>query len=1821
MEVGKVYDIKASTPDLCETQSYLFAGCFTLILYTGAPVYELCGIGLDEYLSCEECLTATTGSQFCASPTPTQTPTLTPTVTPTLTPTQTPTVTPSEVVQYQFWEFKDCCTSGDTKIFLIDTINYTWLPGYTTLANNGQCYYAVSATTGGIYDEEHLSPSYTGCTDCLDEFGCPYEFESCCQINGEVTYAIFNLLPTYDIDAGISSNFAGTCWKIVSDVIEPGNSYQAIFGAEDYEDCSACTTAIPCETYTPYVFVPCCTADTTQYIININTGNTWNVGDIISLADFPPPVGKVNCLKLVSASTEWGILAYEAPDYSVGNCNTCFVDNSVPCLPSYEFWSCCDNDSTLPKYYGIDDTQFVVGDVVLDPDDGLPYHLISATTEGYTYLFGTPSYSSCTEAQIDGKYCNLITWSAQNCCERFQYIQVYGPDDNTVTGKTFTYESICYVIGVKGNLAETGVTIVYLNELGGGCNDCLLENTSPPFVYKISGCSNPIGNSYAKICINDALELGSAYTLTVTGTTDTAGQWNIDPTFTYGTGFGSGSSIILDIEIDNNGDYFVAGSFSGYNGTTAYNLIKISQNGTLDTSFLYTGFSGDVLSRGVGYTDSNSIVYDFELIGEDLTEPFLIAVGNFSGYSGSPSINIIGLTSGGTIESNFATGTGIDDGPGARYAKDLVSRVPKEYVVVGPFSSYQGGSVLRKLRLDNSANNFGWGGAGPSGGDTSVVEWFGVTKFVVGGSFTSWNGTSSQSIAILDNGGFTSQAFPSGFNNVVDDIKILSNGDLIVAGSFTSFSGQSVIGLAKLVSPGYYLDTTFTGFTGFSKLLKIDILNDTIMVVGDFNDYRGVSSRNIIILNSDGTIRDSFGENFSGSNVIYECKFVNSLDTIILGGKFTSYKGTSANKIVRLIKQVDTCYNIIEVFPCLECSATTVVSATTIQGPFIDCSTCNSEPEPSNTPTPTITKTPTTTPQLSQSKTPTPTPTLTPTVTTNCCSTWALPGPTGFTSNVYQITDCNNNLDTILLTFNTTTRLICAKSATKLQGDPQQPYLSQACVCPTPTPTKTTTKTPTKTPTNTPTITPTNPTPTPTPTDYPELVYRFKECSCTGNNIILVKILAFVANPSDLLSRLIEIDKICYRIDTTQYTQFSTVWDIQYNSVFSIPVGNCNSPGCCPTPTPTNTPTVTPTPTFPGLYYFSGRNCCTNTFVNVGLYDLTYSQYQALLSASIGDSLTLGQVGGDTFCFEILGPAVEPLTFYYMLGNPGSGGCSACITAEEPADCCCPPTITNVEFGALYFGDFSTTWIITVSPLICLPCCDLIFEYSLNQVNWTVLPELGGASCNSINFTLQIQGLPQNLGTIYWRAKASCCDPDAFLQTSCPGCDRRESIYSPTYTYIVPTVTPTNTPTKTPTPNPTPTRTPNAPTGILIKDCCTNIVIGVYASNSEPITSEGVYYATLTGPSSPTLNGCYDFVFGPNTGYPLYTNYSQLIPQILCVLCIATQTPCNACGSGWQPLFAPYCVKFVYTSSIPPSSSVNVSKVNFASLGPFNGTLIYDTNFDVGAWQLNQPFVTTQIPLSNNYWKLTIGNLNSGPLNRSGVWTNFTNAPNYLPINQKLGFSYCYDGGLLTEPKVIYVGVASKGGFDIYNNGVLIVTTKFGVGYQVNVSGPVPFQLCPEPSWYTYWNIFPVIVYPGFLNNIEMLGWNRQMNTLGPSCGGGTAIFGFQIYDNTFQEIYNATSDGDLNILFDSASRVGQTFDIVYQPGNSNLLNELSFPPDAYSTSGSSCSDINQRIGCGGFDCVEVLKCAPLGPCLGQNVGGGALGYWVQFPTPTPTNV
>lgn len=175
-------------------------------------------------------------------------------------------------------------------------------------------------------------------------------------------------------------------------------------------------------------------------------------------------------------------------------------------------------------------------------------------------------------------------------------------------------------------------------------------------------------------------------------------------------------------------------------------------------------------------------------------------------------------------------------------------------------------------------------------------------RIVFGGQFTTYSGQSFNRILRVNSDASIDNTFVigTGFDNVVFDVELQSDGKILIGGLFSFYDGTPTEKIVRLNNDGSF-DNTFdtgTGFDGVVYVIKVQV-DGKILVGGGFDYYDGNAYRNLIRLNSDGSIDNSFdvgvGLDLPISDIVLQ-----SDGKIILLGDFTTVNGNFHSRIVRL---------------------------------------------------------------------------------------------------------------------------------------------------------------------------------------------------------------------------------------------------------------------------------------------------------------------------------------------------------------------------------------------------------------------------------------------------------------------------------------------------------------------------------------------------------------------------------------------------------------------------------------------------------------------------------------------------------------------------------------------------------------------------------------------------------------------------------------------------------------------------------------------------------------------------------------------------------
>lgn len=356
---------------------------------------------------------------------------------------------------------------------------------------------------------------------------------------------------------------------------------------------------------------------------------------------------------------------------------------------------------------------------------------------------------------------------------------------------------------------------------------------------------------------------------------------------------GSGANDRVEsIALQGNGKILIGGWFTQVNGTGIKGVARLNADGSRDTSF----------NIGTGVTDGYVRTLSLQSTGK------VFIGGDFFWVSGQMSPVLARYNSDGSFDTGFAGATA--GSVSILYSSAVQS---DDKILIGGIIDLG----INRMNSDGSADttfNTNVGTGVTYAGDTPFVLAIAVQgdgKILVGGSFTGFNGTTRNGIVRLLSTGAIDTTFNPGTGvgiGSVQAILVQPDGKIVIGGNFSSYNGTARARIARLNSNGS-LDTTFTPGSGADNAVKtIARQSDGKLLIGGlFTNYNGTARSGVARLNSDGTLDTGFVQTAGlSSSGIYSVK-VQADGKILIGGSLSaSYASMTHYGIARLSITVDS---------------------------------------------------------------------------------------------------------------------------------------------------------------------------------------------------------------------------------------------------------------------------------------------------------------------------------------------------------------------------------------------------------------------------------------------------------------------------------------------------------------------------------------------------------------------------------------------------------------------------------------------------------------------------------------------------------------------------------------------------------------------------------------------------------------------------------------------------------------------------------------------------------------------------------------------------
>lgn len=316
-------------------------------------------------------------------------------------------------------------------------------------------------------------------------------------------------------------------------------------------------------------------------------------------------------------------------------------------------------------------------------------------------------------------------------------------------------------------------------------------------------------------------------------------------------------------------------------------------------TFLYSQVDEGFMNV-IGLTPNDRV----NVILVERSEKILVG-GAFTSASGLGVGRLIRYTPEGVIDSSFQREIGF----GANnWVNTAIESRDGKLLIGGQFAAFNGVNTHGLIRLERTG----------SIDTTFITPEFGAFmqrsveaialqsdgKILIGGLLRNYNGVTVGNFTRLNQNGTVDSSFHAnlglGFNGIVKSIIVQSDGKILVAGGFSSFNNANTGNIIRLNSNGT-LDNTFQQNTSGFAFAMTQQRDGKIIVGGTLSSQNGMSIGNLVRMDSTGNIDTAFSSALGrGFSSIVRAISVQSDDKILVAGNFSNFNGAGAGRVVRL---------------------------------------------------------------------------------------------------------------------------------------------------------------------------------------------------------------------------------------------------------------------------------------------------------------------------------------------------------------------------------------------------------------------------------------------------------------------------------------------------------------------------------------------------------------------------------------------------------------------------------------------------------------------------------------------------------------------------------------------------------------------------------------------------------------------------------------------------------------------------------------------------------------------------------------------------------
>lgn len=329
---------------------------------------------------------------------------------------------------------------------------------------------------------------------------------------------------------------------------------------------------------------------------------------------------------------------------------------------------------------------------------------------------------------------------------------------------------------------------------------------------------------------------------------------------------------VYDSVADPNGGRFVAGVIESIHGNTLNHLVRLNEDGSLDTSW-----SANISGNGV------------VALAVDESQDRLFIGGSFSSVDGNTNYeNLAALNLDGSLDNSFATESpnsivwDMDTSGDHLFIGGAFTQVGSEARTAAAALDIQDGSVSTNFTPD------------PDASVRTILHDQG--RIYLGGSFSNVDGTAQPRLAAVDaSDGSIDTAFDPAPDSTVYEIELI-DGQVVFGGGFQNVSGTARTGIAAADPQSGDLSTDWDiSLQGAVTDIAVD--SDHVYLGGVITEVEGSTRHHLVRVDRASQDLDSDWAPRMDSNVIWH---VAVGEHIYAGGEFRGAEGQILNNLAAL---------------------------------------------------------------------------------------------------------------------------------------------------------------------------------------------------------------------------------------------------------------------------------------------------------------------------------------------------------------------------------------------------------------------------------------------------------------------------------------------------------------------------------------------------------------------------------------------------------------------------------------------------------------------------------------------------------------------------------------------------------------------------------------------------------------------------------------------------------------------------------------------------------------------------------------------------------